>query len=397
MGLWPCKPAQIGVDTPPFDYARDVKVVLSPQSANLLSNTVTTFTRTNPNPPPAQLNIGFDGLTAAANPMAPTGAATGNMVIHYQSIEDGPGTIAVNGTAALEMDVNAPNGTIWWGKVQTWSSTTTWASPYGWFVPKPPAANADWFAGAVPGSAEVRPWFDPDMNQENSWFFVPEPNTQPPNPGPPYGNYFGIGSDIVNGLWFPNPPQPPQNGNLTEFTVQAGQPFNFSVYARYVTVADPTNAVMQMGFRWYYPDGTWVEVSQNVILTGTYQRYAIAPANGPYYLADPPPEPTTGVMPTGVFPFVRFTAAQQAVFLLNSAMLSPTETEPAYMDATSYSSATGNFLQDTSGASYMYYRRTPRIARLNAELYRWLPMGSTYSIVYTSGAIMPPLDPTLWP
>jgi hypothetical protein len=98
-----------------------------------------------------------------------------------------------------------------------------------------------------------------------------------------------------------------------------------------------------------------------------------------------------------MYPFVRFPNAQLARFLLNAAMLSPSESLSPYMDASSQSSASGDFVADPiSNASYIYPHRTPRIARLNAEMYRWLPMGSTYSITYASGAVTPPLDPTLW-
>jgi len=473
-GVWNCTPAQIGVETPVYDYPRDVKIVMSPQQSNLLSNTLTTFTRVNPNPPPAQLGIGFDGLSASSDPTVLPGTLTGTMVVRYQTVEDVLGTIALNGTAALEMDTNGPGATVWFGKVVTFSTPP--ASPNGWFAsPRTSgptvatlsatlstagpitslpvtalpnsisagpltiasgsnlqtwkttgaAANAtsipvtsqtpnfaypsttpvqaptpvytdgntnDWFFGAVMGSATSRPWVDPEpgIPPTNSWFFI-------------NGNYFGLGTGIVQGVWFAVPPQPPQTSNpqaLQPFNVQAGQPFNFSVFARYQSVMDPSNAQMILGFRWYYSDGTYVETSTTTAITDTYQRYAVAPGASTAYLGEPPAQinPPTGNLPIQVFPFVRFPAAQTASFLLNSAMLSPTVLQPQkYMDATSYSSATGDFIQDPSGASYLYKQRTPRIARLNMELYRWLPMGSTYTINYMSGAVMPPLDPTLWP
>ena len=60
MGLWTCTPGDIGINTPTYDYPRDIKVILSPQSANLLSNTLTSFTD------------GFDGISAAADPTLPS-------------------------------------------------------------------------------------------------------------------------------------------------------------------------------------------------------------------------------------------------------------------------------------------------------------------------------------
>jgi hypothetical protein len=154
---------------------------------------------------------------------------------------------------------------------------------------------------------------------------------------------------------------------------------------------------MQLGFRWYYPDGTWIEVSNSQQIGAEYDRYSIAPPEGPFYLSDPPTEAITGTLPTSMYPFVRFPAAQLARFLLNSAMLSPSEAVQPYMDASSQSTSSGDFVADpVSNASYIYPRRTPRIARLNAEMYRWVPMGSTYTITYAAGAVTPPLDPTLW-
>jgi hypothetical protein len=323
------------------------------------------------------------------------------MSIRYASAEDDPGTIAVNGNATLEMDVTGPGGTVWFGKVNTWSAPPP--SPAGWWA-------TDWFMGAKSGSASARPWTDQnppvDPNNPLGWFAMPQANTEPPFTGPPYGTYFGVGTDIINGIWFPLPPQATQYNNLTMYNVQGSQPFNFSVYARYVSVVDPSNATMTMGLRWIYADGNHLDATTNVLLTPDYQRYAIPPGPNQYnFLAEPPPEgsmpgdinPPTGLLPIGVFPFVQFPNASTAVFYINSAMLSPTITLPQFMDSQSYSSATGDFIQDSNGASYLYVQRTPRVARLNMEMYRWLPMGSTYSIMYTSGATMPPLDPTLWP
>src|SRR5215469_11663084 len=70
-GLWPCTPAQIGIDTPTYDYPRDIKLLLQPQASNLLTNTVSTFSKINPSPPPSLLGIGFDGLTNTVDPNQP--------------------------------------------------------------------------------------------------------------------------------------------------------------------------------------------------------------------------------------------------------------------------------------------------------------------------------------
>jgi hypothetical protein len=217
--------------------------------------------------------------------------------------------------------------------------------------------------------------------------------------------YFGVGSNIENGVWYALPPQPPIYGpplynNFGPYNVVAGQPFNFSIYAQYITVQDPSNAQMLLGLRWYYQDGTWAENTYPVTLTGVYERYSMPnPSDtSSYYLGEPPPQqhPPTGILPTLVYPFIRFPQAQSAQFLVNSAMLSPSLTLQPYVDGTSFSSASGDFITDSGNASYIYRRRTPRVARLNEQMYRWLPMGSTYTITYASSAVTPPLDPTLW-
>jgi hypothetical protein len=370
--LWPTVPSKVGVDTPVYDYPRDVKVLVQPTASNLLPNTLTSFSRPNPNAPPANLRIGFDALTSAIDPHAPTVSPTCTLVYRPESIEDPTTLLPINGNAALEVDTTGPGGVVWFGTVTSWSAPPP--TPNGWF-----STAGNWFPGAQQGPLP-RPWFDPVY----SWFVTNQ-------------FWFGVGSAWINGVWFARPSQPTMTGNLLPFQVQAGQPFNFSVYAQYMTVTDPSNAVMQMGFRWYYPDGTYVEVVNNQYITAEYVRYSIAPAGGPFSLSDPPAEAVTGVLPTTVYPFIRFPAAQLARFLLNSAMLSPGESLPQYMDASTSSSASGDFVSDpVSNASYSYPRRTPRIARLNAEMYRWLPMGSTYTITYASGAVTPPLDPTLW-
>jgi hypothetical protein len=306
------------------------------------------------------------------DPHQATTNPTCTLVYRPESLEDPTALLPVNGNAALEVDATGPGATVWFGTVTSWSAPPP--SPNGWF-----SGAGNWFPGAQQGPLP-RPWFDPVY----SWFMTNQ-------------NWFGVGSAWVNGVWFARPPQPTMNGNLLPFQVQAGQPFNFSVYAQYMTVQDPSNAQMMLGFRWYYPDGTWTEVVNPQQIGPEYDRYSIAPEVGPFSLSDPPVETSTGLLPTTMYPFVRFPAAQLARFLLNSAMLTPGETLSPYMDASSESAASGDFISDpVSNASYVYPHRIPRIARLNAEMYRWVPMGSTYTITYASGAVTPPLDPTLW-
>jgi phage tail-like protein len=377
-GLWPCPPSDIGANTPvntPYDYPRDVKVTLQPEYANVLSNTCTTFAN------------GFDGLSNTADPtQVPTAAnQTCGISILYTDVEDPAGLFSVNGAGSLTVQANGPGATVWWGLVNTWSPAPP--NPNGWFaIPRTSGPvytdgkREDWFEGAQQGSANPRNWFDP----VESWNFI---NQQ----------YFGIGSGWVSGVWFADPPQPNYPGVAGSFEpFTASGPFNFSVYARYTSVLDPNNAAMVMGLRWYYPDGTWTEVAYAVTLTDTFARYSIAPADRTQdVLSQPPPEAVTGDMPVTFYPFVRFPRAQMATFLLNSAMLSPGLGLQPYTDA-SMGSSSGDYVQDSHGASYYYNNRVSRVARLNAELYRWLPMGATYTLIYGAGAVVPPLDPTLW-
>ena len=319
------------------------------------------------------------------------------MSIRYASPEDPTILLPVNGTGALQVDTTGPGATIWWGRTTNWSPapTTTagwWPGPRGSSGPAYlDGKTNDWYTNAQTGTTP-RVWTDPDGTPVGTvitgWFTQNQ-------------SYFGTGSSVVNGVWFTLPPQPLIYGTLQPYNVAGGQPFNFSVYAQYLTVQDPSNAQMLMGLRWYYPDGTWHENIYTVMITGVYERYSMPDPSDQtsYYLGQPPPQtnPPTGLPPTLVYPFVRFPLAQQAQFLVNSAMLAPSLTLSPYMDANSGSSATGDFLTDSGNASYIYRRRTPRVARLNEQMYRWLPMGSTYSITYASSAVTPPLDPTLWP
>ena len=371
MGLWPCTPGDIGVNTgtTPYDYPRDVKVILSPQSANLLSNTLTDFAN------------GFDGISPAVNPQQSSVNFTCGLNIHYVSAED-LAPAAVNGVGSLQVAAAAPNAMVWFGLVNAWTTPLP-TIPKGW-ITNPSTAWAlpndkgDWFPGEVLVNP-ARTWLDPTMG----WFAM-------------NNNYFSIGAPTSQGNWFPAAAQPPLNGNLGPFSVPAFQPFNFSVYADYLAVTDPSNAVMLIGFRWYYPDNTYVEVFSTYTLTTTLTRYS-CPPNDPsqYWMADPPTEPITGAQPISMYPFVRFPYAQNAIFLLNSAMLAPGQSTPPYMDISMFP-GDSDYLEDSHGATYYYRRRVPRIQRLESELYRWIPMGSSHTEIFGAEASLAPLDPTQW-
>jgi hypothetical protein len=181
--------------------------------------------------------------------------------------------------------------------------------------------------------------------------------------------------------------------------VPPSQPFNFSVYADYLTAQAPSNAVMQIGFRWYYPDGTWREVSTQYTLTNTLTRYSIPVPNDASLtnqnLANPPTEPVTYAQPTTMYPFVRFPYAQSALFLLNSAMLSPGAALMPYFDITMFP-GNSDYVEDSHGGSYYYNQRVPRTLRLESELYRWIPMGASHTEIFGAGGTLTPLDPTQW-
>lgn len=370
-GLWTCPPGDIGINTPLYDYPRDVKVILSPQSSNILSNPLTEF------------DHGFDGITAAVDPLQPSANFTCGLTIHYLSPEDPPGQSAVNGIGSLQVAATAPNATVWFGLVNAFTSPPP-TIPQGWFTNPattwPPSGDAgDWFPGEVL-EAPARPWFD----AVNGWFAM---NNQ----------YFTLGSPVASGNWFPVAAQPPQNGNLVPFTVPPYQPFNFSVYADYASAQDPSNAAIQLGYRWYYPDGTFVEVAQQYTLTDTWERYSIPPPFPiEYWMANPPPEAVTSTQPISVFPFVRFPYAQQALFQLNSAMLSPGQAISPYMDISMFP-GNSDYVEDSHGGTYYFRHRVPRTQRLESELYRWIPMGATHTEIFGAGGALLPLDPTQWP
>jgi len=378
MGLWPCTPMDIGINTgtTPFDYPRNVKVTLSPQAANLLSNTLTNFT------------YGFDGISPAVDPTQSSINYTCGLAIDYTSAEN-PG-ISVNGIGALQVSATAPGATVWFGLVNAWTQPPP-TIPQGWFSnatysgwPVPPSDLGDWFPGEVV-VAVSRLWFDP----VNGWFFMPGPDGST-------HSYFSLSAGETQGHWFPGGAQPPLNGNLGPFTVPAYQGFNFSVYADYLSVTDPSNAVMQIGFRWYYPDNTWIEVYYSYTLTGTMTRYSCPPTDPTsVWMGNPPVEPVTMAEPTFMYPFVRFPNASSAQFILNSAMLSPGTTLLPYFDTTMFP-GDPDYIEDSHGASYYYAQRDPRTLRLESLLYKWIPMGASHTEIFGAGGALEPLDPTQW-
>jgi phage tail-like protein len=378
--IWAAKPSQIGQEIPTtYDYPRDVKIALAPQATNLMANPLTTF----PN--------GFDGWTSANDPTHPTQNYSTSMYIHYETPDDPSALFAVNGWASLQVSpTQGANAVIWGGTVTSFSPPVS--IPSGWFIDytnSTPAQPPDWFNGAVPQLGPPRPWMDPPDTSRpaNSWFFI---NLL----------YFNLLSGVVGGGdWFAQP-QPPQAGNVFYFTAFPGQMLNFSVYGRYMIVQDPSNAQIQIGLRWYFPDGTFYEDWDTDYLTNDWQRFSFPPA-GQSIRSITPVEQSTGLPAVFFYPFIRFPTAQSANFVFNSAMLAPgsfTTGPPPFLDA-HLPAYYGNFDYQVGndGSSYYFRGMTNRSFRLRTELYRWLPMASTYTLTFESGNVIPPIDQTLWP
>ena len=364
LRLWAAEPADIGVYVPIYDYPRDVKIVLQPQQANLLSNPLTNFP------------YGLNGWTTAADPTQPTQNYTTSLYVHYVTEGDPSGAYNVNGSAGLIVGPTTASTVLWAGTVNTFDPPVP--EPIGWFA----EPTNDWFSGAVLGPSGDRPWVDvdPGTPPTNSWFFLPSAVD------PTDDLYFSLGTSMIGGTWFYET-QPPQTGNAVGFSAFPAQPLNFSVYARYTDVADPTNAYIDMGFRWYFPDGTWIETFGSGLLTEEFDQYD--------YTAETPVEVSTGESAVLVYPFIRFPRTSSGYFVLNSAQLSPGPSVLPFLDA-DLDPTNSDYVTDDHGATYFYKRRVPRTEVLDTEIYRWLPMGTTYTLDFGAGNTQPALDSTLW-
>jgi hypothetical protein len=366
LRLWACDTEEIGANIPVYDYPRDVKIILQPQTANLLANPLTEFP------------YGLDGWTTASDPTQPFADETTGLYVHYVTAGDPPGAYTVHGTAGLIVGPTTANSVLWAGTVSSFNPAPP--QPIGWFSDP----SNDWFSGETIIPAAPRPWFDPAPGTPvtTSWFVMPPPTAT-------QDQYFMLGTILGGGQWFYQT-QPPQTGNAHPFTAYPAQPLNFSVYAKYMVVADPTNAIMEIGLRWYFPDGTHTDDTLNSAsynLTADYQRYD--------YSAQTPTEPVTGISATTVYPFFRFRFTSAGEFMLNSAQLSPGPNLLPFLDANLHP-GDSDYVVDAFGATYYYKHRVPRTASLTTELYRWLPMGATYTMTFGAGNIQAPLDPTLW-
>jgi phage tail-like protein len=379
--VWPAQPSKIapaaGAALPTYDYPRDVKIVISPQYSNLFSNPLTLFAWYN-TATSSWVPCGFDGWSAAVDPRnATTSAQSTPISIYTTSAGDPPGVFTVNGTGALMVSPIDQNAVVWGGLVNTFSPAPP--LPSGWFTDP----NGDWFPQETIGApTSIRPWVDP----VEGWF------TMPPGDGSLPSQYFGLGqTPFANGLWFLQA-QPPLTNNVNAFQPFPSQPLDFSIYARYMALPNPALNAITLGLRWYFPDGTYVETAETYSgtsgLADAYQRFDVS--------ATTPIEATTGLPAIGVYPFVRFPqAGPGSAFLLNSAMLSPGTAMPPYFDYSMYEGQP-DYMVDSHGASYYYRALVPRSERLRAEIYRFLPMGATYTLIFGAGNVQPPLDPTLW-
>jgi len=304
------------------------------------------------------------------------------------------GELTVNQTSALpnkskgalqvkviEAPSDPPGCTVWGGTVTQFTPPPTPLA--GWFVD----AYGDWFGGNRYGTTKTMNWFTDPVSGQPQWSFVSG------------GSYLGVANSWMGGDWFPQP-HVQQTANLVGFTAFPDQWLNFSIYAQALATSGPA---MEFGFRWYYPDttsiervmiqdvtGTWQPQSyRSVVLSNSLQRYDVA-GEAPY-------QPESGVAPNLVFIFCRFPDAQKDdLFLLNSALLSLGAQAPPFDDATLHPGSP-DYVIDDKGSSFYYRRRAPRTARLRAEMYRWIPMGSTYSLEFGSSMTEPAYDPTTWP
>jgi phage tail-like protein len=317
------------------------------------------------------------GVFLGAPPPVPTSIASTPLYIHYTSPDEPPGAFTVHGIGSLQVNPVDQRAVVWAGEVLTFTQPPP-TLPAGWWADP----NNDWFGGATLGPGAIRPWMDPasSTTSPNNWFFI--------NQG-----YFYLGTAMVGGNWFVQA-QPPQTNNVNGFAAVPGQLLNFSIYARYMNAPDPSMAAMRIGLRWYFPDGTWYEDYDTFPLTQGFVRYQFPPDNS--IRGETPVEQSTNVPANQVYPFIRFPQAGPGTsFLLNSAMLAPGATMPDYMDFSMYA-GNPDYTQGSSGATYYYRGLNARSTRLRAELYRFVPMGSSYTVSFGSGNTAPPLDPTLW-
>jgi hypothetical protein len=287
-----------------------------------------------------------------------------------------------HGTSALQLSVIQAPSTIWAGTVTHFSPALRLLT--GWFVDP----YRDWFGGNRYGTTKIMDWFVNPATSQSAWFSL-------------NGNYFGLPNSWMGGNWFPQPIVS-QTANLVGFKAFPAQWLNFSIYAQFLS-GQPSDAEMQFGFRWYFADNTSVEQVmiqsiegrwqpqpyKSVLLTNGLLRYDVA--------SQAPFEPLTGDPPVLVFVYCRFPHGQPGdLFLLNSALLAMGATAPPFDDATLHPGSP-DWVIDQRGASFYYRRRAPRTARLRAEMYRWIPMGATYSLEFGSTMTEPPYDPTMWP
>ena len=290
MGLWPCQPSDIGSNTPVYDYPRDVKVILSsPVSQPAVQHLDQLHQRLR-----RHHRRGRPNATVCELQLQP----------HRSLYERGRSSFDLHRerywvSSGVRFQPERDSMVSDWSSAWTVTVPPPTIPPQGWFSnwypppypPSPPPGDA-WHAPQrlwrLVSTVEVLVAPPNDWMDSTGWF-VMDPN------------YFTVGTAVYQGGWFPAATQPPQNGNLLPFVVAPNQPFNFSVYADYLSVQDPSNATMQIGFRWYYADGTWTEHYPNgsptyatYSLTDTLTRYSAPPPDpSQFWMANPPPEAVT--------------------------------------------------------------------------------------------------------
>ena len=272
-----------------------------------------------------------------------------------------PNQLPPYGSGEMRVQPLVSNPVVWGGTVNTFSPAFV---SKGWWTDP----NNSWWGSSAAGYTASQEWID----TVEGWFMF----GGDPSGG---GGYFGVGLTTIGGDWFVQP-QPSTNVDCLPFLVSPAELFTFSVYARYLSVLNLSDAKMMLGFRWYFPDGTYVETtSSNFDLPAFY-------TDPPFFFTDEVPfEAVTGTPATSMLPFVRFPAgAPQDLFGLNAAMLSPSGVLNPFLD-THLHPGDNDYYLDVNGASYYYKRQQIRIQRLNQTLSDWIPMSTTYTVTRGTG------------
>ncbi len=342
----------------PFDFPRDLKISLLPTRSNLIGNTLTFNRPATPAPPPGQ---GIDGWSGYSVPTDPTSTQLATLDEVFPSAVNGNGSMLVRSKGYAVTN-------IFGGGV---SAVVAEPLPAGWIL------TTDWYNGGGTGYTTPRTWFNSGPGS-NQWFVEEE-------------GYFDVGLTSTNGQWFQNP-VPVSSASMLTLLPTRNLYYTFSVYVQALQ-NDVASTTAYAGIWWHYTlnDGSMVSqitLGNPFTLTSTgYQRI---------YVTTAPPifKDANGVsyFPDGMLSVVQFQGAPQyAGWLFNSAMLEPSPSLGTYFDS-GQSAGTADYFNDVHGSSFFFPRRAPKMNRLNALLPYFVPIGATWTLLFTSTA--PSYDPT---